>query len=345
MKRRESAVAARARTRRERTLRAGIGGIAGRCRSHGQPPPARCRVRTSRSASAWYLELETAGSAALLAHARYRDVWNVPLPDLRLDESLGTLPLIVAEGGANVVATSHRRTPPHRPGPPRGTTELRIFGDHAERADLARRADECPWLERAPGGGMRRPLRGRELPARPSRRCACRARRRRRHPRLDAINFVSYWHWYPRSREAFRGRSALLRSISDSPPPTSASSHRVRAAGPQRRHQHRTARPPRSRGAPMTTDARGWIGRRARRLARGRHSAFNEHRAASSGTALDRERAMRGRSTAATSSIATRKLRICDDARRIPIMLETKSRAAARQTEIAAALPFDASTA
>ncbi|MFN8600053.1 MAG: aspartyl/asparaginyl beta-hydroxylase domain-containing protein [Candidatus Binatia bacterium] len=93
---------------------------------------------------------------------------------------------------------------------------LRIFGDYTPSAPIFATRDECPWLERAEAAwrdvrsevenyrrGLAEGVRASFVPDDVDIRG------------WDAINFVSYLHWYPRNCEAFPKTLALLRSIPD----------------------------------------------------------------------------------------------------------------------------------
>lgn len=93
---------------------------------------------------------------------------------------------------------------------------LRIFGDYTPSAPIFAKRDECPWLERAEaawhvvrdevesyrrdrGTGVRASFVPDDVDIRG----------------WDAINFVSYLHWYRRNCRAFPRTLTLLRSIPD----------------------------------------------------------------------------------------------------------------------------------
>jgi len=93
---------------------------------------------------------------------------------------------------------------------------LRPFGDYVSRAPIFARREECPWLERVEAAWQT--VRGEVEDYRRNRGGDVRASFVPDDVDIrgwDAINFVTYQHWYRRNCRAFPQTIALLRSIPD----------------------------------------------------------------------------------------------------------------------------------
>ncbi len=93
---------------------------------------------------------------------------------------------------------------------------LRIFGDYAASDPIFATREECPWLDRAEAAW--RDVRAEVEEYRRHRGEGVRASFVPDDVDIrgwDAINFVSYLHWYPHNCRAFPKTLALLRSIPD----------------------------------------------------------------------------------------------------------------------------------